>query len=182
MGGGGQGPGGGMQIFYLKSDLIPHTLQSERDLKSDRHTHTRPQVFHHVKALGLQRMAGKLQATSVATQRQRGSGNCSATANTWLASRAGPLTGLSVAGFSSLGVPRSRGTARTARSSSRDGRRKRAARGPEGGMAAWSVGGGEVEYVCPKTPPPPGPRSLDFQRRSPPPSKNQDSKRLVIRT
>lgn len=23
--GGGQGPGGGMQIFYLKSDLIPHT-------------------------------------------------------------------------------------------------------------------------------------------------------------
>ena len=85
-------------------------------------------------------MAGKLQAASVASQGPWGHGNCSTTANTWLASRAGPLTGLSVAGFSFLGAPRSRGTVRIARSSSRSDRRRRAARGPAGGMAAWSVG------------------------------------------
>lgn len=39
-----------------------------------------------------------------------------------------------------MDAPRSRGTVRIARSSSRSDRRRRAARGPAGGMAAWSVG------------------------------------------
>lgn len=74
--------------------------------------------------------------------------NCSTTANTWLDSRAGPLTGLSVAGASSLlGAPRSRGTASTAqsRTSSSNGSRRRVPRGPEGGMAVWSVGDGGLD-------------------------------------
>lgn len=51
-----------------------------------------------------------------------------------------------------MGVPRSRGKARTVRSSSSGGnRRRRAARGPEEGMAAWPVGGRKVDNVCPKS-------------------------------
>ena len=107
-------------------------------------------------------MAGKLRAAAVgevSTQGRRGSaGIVVPLANTWLESRAGPLTGLSVAGLSCLGAPRSRGTARTARSSSSGGsRRTRAARGPEEGMAAWPVRGREVDNVCPKSPTPLGP-------------------------
>lgn len=70
-------------------------------------------------------------------------------ANTWLERRAGPLTGLSVAGLSCWGVPRSRGTAKTALSSS-SGSRRKTARGPEEGMATWPVGGRGVD-VRPKS-------------------------------
>lgn len=93
----------------------------------------------------------------------------------------GHSTGLSVAGFSWASPLQGHGQNWPC-SSSRDGRRKGLHGSPR--REAWRRGLLGVERWNMSVPRSslPGPGCLDFQRRSPPPSKNQDSKRLVIRT